>query len=252
MWTVCLCLAVALETVLLLVFVVSLPDFNAGNGLGIFGSLVLLGLTLNFGRVKKLAGLAWQNAWGKLGLIALGAVVCFGLIFVAVNSVKMLRAMKNYPTAPNTVIVLGCRVKEQRPSRMLRRRLDTAYGYLAENSRVICIVSGGKGSDETISEALAMKKYLVQKGLDPDRIIMEDRSASTAENLKFSMEIIDGLGLERNVTLVTDGFHQYRAGLIAKKQGAGQVNALSARTNPRFLPTYWVRELLAIGKFKLL
>lgn len=88
-----------------------------------------------------------------------------------------------------------------------------------DNPDTLCIVSGGKGDDEKISEALAMKNYLLEKGMDSDRIIMEDKSTSTYENIQNSLKILDELGMSHDMTIVTDGFHQYRASLIAKAQG---------------------------------
>ena len=120
---------------------------------------------------------------------------------------------------------------------------------MQKNPEAVCVVSGGKGSDEKISEAEAMRRYLVDKGLDESRIIMEDKSTSTFENIKFTFAITDKLALGRDITIVTDGFHQYRASLIAKKEGAGEVKAYSAHTEPRYAPAYWVREWLGLTHF---
>ena len=230
----------ALEVLLLLSFLAAFPVFNLGNITGIAVSLLLLGATLRFDSccsfVKKL---------GLPGKILLGAgalaVVCF-IVGAAVFSVKMVRAMNREPQRGDVVVVLGCQVKGERPSRMLRQRLDIAKEYLDETPDAIVIVYGGKGADEKISEAECMRRYLVEEGIDESRIIMEDKSTSTDENLKYSFEIIDSMGLEGNIVLVTDGYHQYRAQLIAKRHGAERVDALSASTELRFIPTYWVRE----------
>ena len=103
-----------------------------------------------------------------------------------------------------------------------------------------------------ISEALAMKNYLLEKGMDSDRIIMEDKSTSTYENIQNSLKILDELGMSHDMTIVTDGFHQYRASLIAKAQGVENVTAYSAYTEPRYLFTYWVREWLGLTHFFML
>ena len=86
-----------------------------------------------------------------------------------------------------------------------------------------------------------MKEYLVEKGIDPGRIYIEDMSVNTEENLRFSMKLIEERGLCSDITIVTDGFHQLRAELIAKKIGT-DVNNISAPTRWYLLPSYWVRE----------
>ena len=94
-----------------------------------------------------------------------------------------------------------------------------------------------------------MRRYLVEKGADESRLIMEDKSTNTFENIKFSFAITDKLGCGRDITIVTDGFHQYRASLIAKQEGARNVTAYSANTQSKYVPTYWVREWLGLTHF---
>ncbi len=98
--------------------------------------------------------------------------------------------------------------------------------YLNENEDVVCIVSGGKGEDEKISEAQAMKEYLVDKGIDEGRILTEDKSVNTLENIKNSVALLGGNG-SGEIAIITDGFHQYRAGYIAESFGydAAAINA---------------------------
>ena len=133
---------------------------------------------------------------------------------------------------------------------MLKRRLDAAYGYLSEHDSVCAVVSGGQGSDESISEAQCMKDYLVARGIAPERIFMEDRSVNTEENLRFSKAVISENGLPGRITLVTDNFHQYRAELIAESNGIEAYN-ISGKTSWYLLPTYGVREWFGIVYYKL-
>lgn len=129
---------------------------------------------------------------------------------------------------------------------MLSERLEVAFEYLEDNPDVLCIVTGGQGENEDITEAKAMKDYLVNKGIDDFRILIEDKATSTVQNLEFSKKILDENNFGYNITIVTDGFHQYRASLIAKDLGL-KPNALSAKTKPYLLPTYWVREWFGIA-----
>ncbi len=198
--------------------------------------------------IKKI----WGHGAGKFGLIFVSTLILAGIIYVGILSILMYKAQENRPEKANVIVVLGCQVKGERPSRMLRRRLDAAITAMNDNPDTLCIVSGGKGDDEKISEALAMKNYLLEKGMDSDRIIMEDKSTSTYENIQDSLKILDELGMSHDMTIVTDGFHQYRASLIAKAQGVENVTAYSAYTEPRYLFTYWVREWLGLTHFFML
>lgn len=238
-----------LEAFMLFTFLISLPVICAGNLTGIIVSMTLLIITARWGEFCGFLSKHWSSAGGKIGIISLGIILALCLIYAVSISVLMYKAQENKPSDPKTIIVLGCKVKGTRPTRMLRRRLDTAYDALKKYPETLCIVSGGQGSNEEVSEAFAMKNYLVEKGISEDRIVMEDKSTSTYENLKFSFEILDKMGLSRDVTIVTDGFHQYRASLIAKSLDAGDVTAFSAHTEAKFLPTYWVREWLGITHY---
>jgi len=199
-----------------------------------------------------LLGTLGKSIGGKILLAVIGVAICLCIVLATAFSVSMVKAISAKPDEPDILVVLGCKVKGTRPTRMLRRRLDAAYKYMTQNPDVMCIVSGGQGSDEQLTEAQAMKNYLLEKGISEGRIIMEDKSTSTDENIKNSLAIIDELGLERNITIVTDGFHQYRASLIAKKHGAAEIHAVSAATEPRYLPTYWVREWFGLAHYFVL
>ena len=144
-----------------------------------------------------------------------------------------------------TVIVLGCRVKGDVPSLMLSRRINAAYEYLEKNPGTVCIASGGQGGDELISEAECIKNVLVERGISPDRIIMEDKSTSTDENIRFSMEKMKENGLSGGAVIVTNDYHQLRAKMICQKYGL-ETSAVSAETSLYLLPTYWVREWFGV------
>lgn len=178
------------------------------------------------------------------------AVFCLLALYAAVLSALMLSAMNNAPVdetdGSRTVIVLGCQVRADGPSLMLKNRLEAARAYLDENPDAECIVSGGKGDNEHISEAQAMYDWLVENGIDKSRITKEDKSCSTLENLIFSKELLNEQGKSGDVILVTDGFHQFRAGLQAKQVGLS-AKAISSQTPFYLLHIYWVREWLAIS-----
>ena len=189
--------------------------FNAGNLFGMAVSAICFLLTLFHRPFGQLLSRIWGNLCGKCVLSILALLLTAGIAFAGFCSVKMVQYYQNPPQTPCTVVVLGCKVKGTVPSLMLQRRLEAAKGYLQQHPEVSCIVSGGKGTGEDISEAQAMKTYLTAAGIAADRILMEDRSTDTHENLLFSKQILEQQGLPNRITILTDGFHQYRAHRMA-------------------------------------
>lgn len=115
-------------------------------------------------------------------------------------------------------IILGAKVKPGGiPSLSLKYRLDAAADYLHQYPHVTAIVSGGQGADEDQTEASVMYDYLVQVGIDAERILIEDKSTSTYENLKFSQQLLTEN--TTNITIISNDFHLKRAAILAMKFG---------------------------------
>lgn len=175
-------------------------------------------------------------------VMAILAVMLFlfvqGMIFRKFDNKALNRA--------DYVIILGAQWKQTGPSAILMYRLDKTLEYLKDSPDTKIIVSGGQGSNEPISEAEGMKRYLVERGIDPDRIILEDKSTSTFENLQFSSEYLDKA--QDRVVLVTNNYHVYRAEKIAKKMGFQKVEGLAAKSHWGLLPNNLLREFFAILK----
>ena len=215
---------------------------NIGNGFGMAVSAVSALIFLFYGRFSALVSAVSQKTAGKIFLGVTSALIVVFAVFALTVSIFMAKAVNDPPKDENTtLVVLGCKVKDGRPSLMLKRRLDASYNYLSAHESVKVVVSGGQGSDELISEAQCMRDYLVLKGISPERIFMEDKSVNTMENIEFSEKIILKNGLPEKITLITDGFHQLRAEILAKKQGIDPYN-ISGYTSWYIVPTYWVRE----------
>ena len=222
---------------------------NIGNITGVAVSVILFFMVVFRGTFAQMFSRMLTHKGGRIFLFTVGGIACIALIGAVVISCFMVKAMNDKPkNSQTTVVVLGCQINGETPSRMLKRRLDAAYDYLSENSDVKVIVSGGQGSDEVTSEADVMRKYLLKRGIENSRIFMEDKSTSTEENLRFSKEIIDKEGLCGEITIVTDGFHQLRADILAKKQGIEARN-ISASTEKWLLPTYWIREIYGVAYY---
>lgn len=221
---------------------------NPGNMAGLIFIILLFAATLKSHLLFTFISEVWSRSFGKPLIICASTIILVIIVYILSITVLIVSASVGKPDNPQAVIVLGCKVIDDRPSKMLRRRLDAAVDYLNENNDVMCIVSGGKGDDEKYSEAFVMKKYLVEKGISADRIISEDKSVNTSENIKNSLEL-SGIS-SGEIVLITDGFHQYRSGYIAKRYGvrASAVNAKTSLNGLLLTPTYYVRELMAISK----
>ena len=140
------------------------------------------------------------------------------------------------------LIVLGTTVNGTEPSPMLKQRLDAAAAYLNACPDAVCIVTGGKGDAENLSEAQCMYNYLTDAGIDPLRITMEDRATSTVENLQNVRAMLD----TSNVDILSSDFHLYRAGLIAKDAGL-TASLIPATTEPFSLFVPWfLREIIVL------
>ncbi len=144
------------------------------------------------------------------------------------------------------VIILGAQWKSTGPSYVLQKRLDKAIEYLNTNPETKVIVSGGQGYNEPVSEAEGMREYLMDAGIDHDRILMEDASTNTTQNLIFSGNLLDKS--KNRVVIVTNNFHMYRALAIAEKQGYQHVEGLSAGTYPATVPNNLLREAFGVIK----
>lgn len=174
------------------------------------------------------------------------ALFILGLVGFLVAQGCIISGMRSKPQQElDGIIVLGAQVRGTRVSRALAQRLNAAADYLEKHPDAYVIVSGGQGPGEDLSEAEAMSLYLQEKGIPAERIILEDQSTSTAENLGFSFELLKDP--EDEMGVVTNGFHVFRAVHIARAQGV-EVTGVAAKTDWWMLPHYMMREAFALVK----
>jgi len=153
----------------------------------------------------------------------------------------------------NTVIaVFGCRTYGMRPSLTLRLRLDSAYELLSELPEAVCVVSGGQGNDESYPEAVVMKNYLIERGINGDRIILEESAHSTSENVRFIKDLLAEKDLsDKHVIGVSTAFHLPRIELLSSRYGLSL--DVCGSPSPSFGHFYvsMVREYLSYIKMAL-
>lgn len=172
------------------------------------------------------------------------ALIIFILIIISICIALALYGRKDNVTfAEDAVIVLGKGLDGDKVPPNLAKRLDKAIEYHKRNPKALIVVSGGKGSDEKLSEAQAMADYLLSKGIPEEIIIKEDKSTTTYENFIFSTEILNKrLGKKYSLAFVTNSFHVYRAERLAKSLGM-QVAHLGAGIEWHTVPANYLREI---------
>lgn len=182
----------------------------------------------------------------KISLI-FGMAVVISIIFLWILTGKWMEDGQ-LPVADGEhgyAIVLGAKVNGETPSLSLRYRLEAALDYAREYPHVKLILSGGQGHDEYISEAEAMKRYLVENGIEEDRLFLESASTSTYENILLSKELLPTS--THKVTIITSDYHLARAKSIASDLDL-QTDVVAADTPKTVELKLRVRERLALLK----
>ena len=253
------------RTACLLVGSVLLADALVLMAMGFF----MVGVTVPaaLGLVSCFLGMRWHRVrdgfyrmrWGaaawRTGWLFLAAWVCSVAVFWAVLAQQVDALGQADPAAaPQAIVVLGSGTPKGQPSPALRARLDAAHALAAAHPQAWVVVSGGVDFGETLSEGEVMGNYLRQQGLDPARILQEERSTSTELNLQYSLPLLQaqGLGLDSAVAVVTSDFHTLRAQRIARKMGYTRARAVAAPTPLYIRYNAWLREYFAMASSWLL
>lgn len=203
----------------------------------VWGAILIGSLILS---VPKAYQFLFSKKWIKI-LFAVGMTV-----FILVEGSIICNAFSlGTPEDADYLIVLGARIRGETPSLALQYRLDKAYEYLNENKETKAVLTGGQGPGESITEAEAMKRYLLGKGIEGERLVLEDKATDTDENLAYAFKIIDEEKEDASITVVTSSFHVLRSKMIAKDLGR-EVSGIGARTLPYLIPTYYLREFFAV------
>lgn len=177
------------------------------------------------------------------------------IVFFLVVEVIIFSAFFEKPKEePEYIVVLGTTVYEDGPCYLLRQRLKEAVKWAETYEDAKIVVTGGQGKTEPFTEGSEMRRYLIEEmGISSDRIIVEEASMNTFENMTFTGEILEkedaAFSYEKTpILVVTNDFHMYRAMRIAKKAGFEAVSGAPSGTYIFLFPHYMVREFCAIIK----
>ena len=171
-------------------------------------------------------GSAFRTTGGKRPVMRLALILLTILLalFFALEAIVLMGAKEEIKGTPDVILVLGCKIWGEEPSPALRSRLDRTLDYLAElegeGEYPLIIVSGGKGDDEPLTEAQVMADYLIEQGISPERILVEDRATSTDTNIKYSLDLLEKQGVEwSHMAIASNEFHLARVRLLAGRYG---------------------------------
>ena len=227
-----------------------MPGYSFSALVCVFLILILLFYTL-----MPMVGLKFP-AFAKITTRLFTAVLIIGLLVVGVTEAIIVKASFGDPEEQvDYVVVLGAKVNANGPSVSLWDRICAAYTYLEEHPDVTAIVSGGQGTDEPITEAECMYRELVELGIDPKRIWIEDEATSTWENINFTLDLIEEKTGERPTKLgvLSSEYHLFRASLFAKKCGVEEFVGVPAKTSRLSQAiNHFMREVAGVWHYLIL
>lgn len=195
--------------------------------------LILCGILCKSKFIPRWVHVAWRVllCLGIAGVVALETLVISGMHATA-------------PAGMDYLIVLGARVDPDGPSPALNRRLNCLMAVLDDHPDAKIIASGGQGADEPMTEAQCIRDELVKRGVDAGRILMEDKSTATIENLRFSLTLMDDPAAKTGI--ITNNYHVWRAVHIAKKAGFANAWGIAAEYTGHTRFHYMIREAICI------
>jgi len=201
--------------------------------------------------LKSYKGKRWMKSKWVKALIAL--ILVGVLVFGALLGAVLHGSYDHVEGEPKVMVVLGCQVKPWGPSILLQDRINKAAEYLQDHPDVIVVASGGQGQDEHISEAQAIYDGLVEQGIDESRILQEDQSYNTIQNLRNSMELLEknGYDIEDDMIVVSNGFHLTRVRMLWNRIHGNDDNLSTLAAPSSHVPSrykMYVREPIALVK----
>jgi uncharacterized SAM-binding protein YcdF (DUF218 family) len=187
-----------------------------------------------------------QPRWMAVAAVSVLLVAAYlAFVFTALLMYSVLYSRMKRRARADAVIVLGSGLLGDRVPPLLASRLDRAVVFWRRCPEALVVVSGGQGSDELRSEGAAMADYLAAAGLPVAQIVVEDRAATTDENLRYSVALLRERGFDGRVLAVTNNYHVFRTAVLARRLGL-RLDVIGARTASYFVPSAFLREFVAL------
>ena len=242
-----ICLTIGLVGFILAIFL-KFNDYDTSMGMQFLwgGSLFFLAYSGILRRYTSAQNIKWHKIFG--------ICICIILISFIWTETLIFQAMKtDLPSDCRYVIILGAGLLGDAPSLTLQQRLDAGIIALKKYPEAKVIVSGGIGKESIYTEAEVMKWYLIEHGINEERIIKEEYATRTDENLEFGKELVEKIYGEKinEIVIATSDYHMFRAKILAKKH-YDKVYGISAESLFGVRVNYAIREYLALIKMELL
>lgn len=215
-----------------------------GNLLSLLLSFAVFGI---IGLLMKLAFSVYHPSFYMYYVTVVLLFLYFAYIFMSYLTYAVLYHFIKVKYIPDFIIVLGSGlIGGDRVPPLLASRLDKGMDqYIKYGRSPKIIVSGGQGPDELVSEAAAMKKYLVEKGMNEKDVLTEDKSRNTLQNMLFSKKIMDTIKTDHKSIFVTNNYHVFRASIYARLSGL-KCEGVGSNTARYYLPSAFLREYIGI------
>lgn len=218
---------------------------SIGNLLSLLAGLALLGAMVFFGWAIRQAD-PWLRG-SAVGLFLVSGYVAF--LFVSLLLYSVIYGRTGRRSGFDGILVLGAGLMGDRVPPLLASRLDRALELyereVADEREPVIVVSGGRGDDEDVSEAFAMREYLVQRDVPASRIVLEDQARTTEENLRYTRELLDERGLTGRLVAVTNNYHVFRTAVLSRKLRL-RLDVVGSPTAWYFVPSAFLREFVAL------
>lgn len=256
-----ICFIVSIFVTISNIILIKKEGFNLRNILGIMLGLFFCFLTIVPGFIESLmhsSNIIVFDIHNEKGLFvrvvqflksSILAIVSYLECVLLGTIILSLKASKHNPNYDKDyVIILGCKIqKDGKLTKLLKGRVDRAIEFATKQKEetgkdIVFIPSGGQGSDEIISEALAMKNYLIENGIKEKNIILEDKSTNTLENFKFSHKLMKKK--DAKIAFSTTNYHVFRSGLLATSLNI-ELEGMGAKTKSYFWINAFIREYIA-------
>ncbi len=226
--------------------------FGYQNLLGMFlGIFALIGLFGSQGIYMLTSRLLSGNIIKLTIDILINVTLSYLYTLIVATLYCNIKAAKHTPKYDKDyIIILGCQIcKDGSLTPLLKSRVDKALDFAKKQKEktgknIVFVPSGGQGDDEVISEALAMKKYLLSQGIENKNIVIENKSKNTTENMKFSNNIIEKRQKGAKITFSTANYHVFRSGIIATSCGI-DCEGMGSKTKWYFYTNALIREFIA-------
>jgi len=213
----------------------------------LIGEIATAAIVVRYSTAFDLDETFWRSGWFVAGSLVSVTVIYGSMAFLIFMLYTVFLQIIPRKRDFDYVIIHGAGLLHgDQLTKLLRDRVDKAIQvYRKDPTPPKLIPSGGRGGDETISEAEAMRRYLLKQGIPPEDILMEDASTTTLENLRFSKQILDGQEGRKYTALVTSNYHVYRALRYCRRIGL-RCTGIGSHVAFYYWPSALIREFIAI------